>query len=90
MYLPLLTETGEQPAGLGTGYQKEDVLGIIKRHASIEPSFIPRTTLQTYYNIAAFRPMALMCFVDSTPALLMTGENDEIDIATEDAKEVDL
>jgi pimeloyl-ACP methyl ester carboxylesterase len=78
MYLPLLTDAGEQPAGLGTGYQKEDVIGIIKRHASIEPSFIPRTTLQTYYNIAAFRPMALMRFVDPTPALLMTGENDEI------------
>ena len=78
MYLPLLTETGEQPAGFGTGYQKEDVLGIIKRHASIEPSFIPRTTLQTYYSMAAFRPMALMKFVNPTPVLLMTGEDDEI------------
>jgi hypothetical protein len=35
-------------------------------------------TLQTYYNIAAYRPMALMRFVDPAPALLMTGENDEI------------
>jgi pimeloyl-ACP methyl ester carboxylesterase len=78
MYLPLLTETGEQPAGLGVGFQKEDVLGIITRHAAIEPTFIPRTTLQTYYNIAAFRPMALMGFVDPTPVLMMTGENDEI------------
>ncbi|KAF2685011.1 DltD N-terminal domain protein [Lentithecium fluviatile CBS 122367] len=78
MYLPLLTETGEQPAGFGTGYQKEDVLGIIERHASIEPSFIPRTTLQTYYNMAVFRPMALMKFVNPTPVLLMTGEDDEI------------
>ncbi|OKL61916.1 hypothetical protein UA08_02260 [Talaromyces atroroseus] len=78
IYLPMLTEAGEQPAGFGTGYEKEDVLGIIKRHASIEPSFVTRTTLQTYYNMAAFRPMALMPFVNPTPALVMTGENDEI------------
>jgi pimeloyl-ACP methyl ester carboxylesterase len=78
MYLPLLTEGGEQPAGFGTGYQKEDVLGIINRHASIEPSFIPRTTLQTYYNMAVFRPLALMKFVNPTPVMIMTGENDDI------------
>lgn len=78
MYLPLLTEASENPAGFGKGYGKEDVLGIIRRHASIEPSFVPRTTLQTYYNMAAFRPMALMPFVNPTPALIMTGELDEI------------
>ncbi|KAJ2981690.1 hypothetical protein NUW58_g6623 [Xylaria curta] len=78
IYLPMLTETGENPAGFGTGYNKEDVLGIINRHTSIEPSFVPRNTLQTYYNMAAFRPLALMPFVNPTPVLLMTGEEDEI------------
>lgn len=78
IYLPMLTDAGEQPAGFGTGYAKEDVLGIITRHAAIEPSFVTRTTLQTYYNMAAFRPLALMPFVSPTPALIMTGEHDEI------------
>ncbi|KAI1158622.1 DltD N-terminal domain protein [Nemania serpens] len=78
IYLPMLTETGENPAGFGTGYIKEDVLGIISRHSAIEPSFVPRNTLQTYYNMAAFRPLALMPFVNPTPVLLITGDNDEI------------
>ncbi|KAI1765522.1 DltD N-terminal domain protein [Hypoxylon sp. FL1150] len=78
IYLPMLTETAENPAGFGTGYAKEDVLGIISRHSAIEPSFVPRTTLQTYYNMAAFRPMALMPFVNPTPAMIMTGADDEI------------
>lgn len=78
MMIPMLLDNGENPAGFGTGYDKEDVLGIIHRHASIEPSFVTRTTLQTYYNMAIFRPMALMQFVTPTPALIMTGEHDEI------------
>jgi hypothetical protein len=41
MFLPLLTDAGEQPAGLGTGYEKEDVIGILKRHAFIELASYP-------------------------------------------------
>ncbi|KAK7915180.1 DltD N-terminal domain protein [Apiospora marii] len=80
VYLPMLTDAGEQPAGFGpdAGYNKENVLDIISRHASIAPSLVTRTTLQTYYNMAAFRPLALMQFVNPTPVLIMTGELDEI------------
>lgn len=78
VYLPMLTQAGENPAGFGTGYAKESVTEIINRHASIEPSFKTLTTLQTYYNMAVFRPMALMPFVSPTPVMVMTGEDDEI------------
>ncbi|KAK8123143.1 hypothetical protein PG984_011813 [Apiospora sp. TS-2023a] len=53
VYLPMLTDAGEQPAGFGpdAGYNKENMLDIISRHASIAPSLVTRTTLQTYYNV---------------------------------------
>lgn len=78
MNLPLFTESGDSPVGLGTGYQGEGVAELVTRAASVDSSFVPRTTLQTFYNIAAFRPLALMKFVDPTPVLIMTGEGDEV------------
>lgn len=75
-YIPMLTEDGESPAGFGTGFNEEDVYEMISRAAEIEPNFVPRTTLSSYYHIAAFQPFGLMPFVSPTPAMIVTAAND--------------
>ncbi|ROT38156.1 DltD N-terminal domain protein [Sodiomyces alkalinus F11] len=76
VYLPMLTESGDHPAGFGTGFDVEDVYTIIMRAAEVEPTFRPETTLSTYYHIAAFQPFGLMPFVSPTPVMVVTGEED--------------
>lgn len=76
VYLPMLTEAGENPAGFGTGFAAEDVYTMIARAAEIEPNFVPQTTLSSYYHIAAFQPFGLMRFVAPTPAMIVVPEND--------------
>lgn len=74
--LPMLTESGEHPAGFGTGFEEEDVFNIISRAAEVQPTFVAETTLSTYYHIAAFQPFGLMPHVSPTPVLVVTGEDD--------------
>jgi pimeloyl-ACP methyl ester carboxylesterase len=76
VYLPMLTESGENPAGFGTGFEVEDVYTMIARAAEIEPNFVPQTTLSSYYHIAAFQPFGLMSFVSPTPVMVVVPEND--------------
>lgn len=76
VYLPMLTEAGDHPAGFGTGFDVEDVYNIITRAAEVQPTFVPETTLSTYYHIAAFQPFGLMPFVSPTPVMVVTGEQD--------------
>ena len=78
VYLPMLTESGEHPAGFGTGFDVEDVYSIISRAAEVQPTFVAETTLSTYYQIAAFQPFGLMPFVSPTPVMVVTGENDRV------------
>lgn len=74
--LPMLTESGEHPAGFGTGFDVEDVYNIISRAAEVQPTFVAETTLSTYYHIAAFQPFGLMPHVSPTPVMVVTGEED--------------
>lgn len=76
VYLPMLTEDGESPAGFGTGFAVEGVYQMIARATEIEPNFVPQTTLSSYYHIGAFQPFGLMPFVSPTPVMIVTPEND--------------
>lgn len=76
--LPMLTESGEQPAGFGTGFEDEDVFNIIAKAVEAQPSFAPETTLSSYYHIAAFQPFPLLKFVSPTPSMVVRGEKDLI------------
>ncbi|ETS75486.1 hypothetical protein PFICI_12430 [Pestalotiopsis fici W106-1] len=78
VYVPMLTEEGENPAGFGTGFADEDIYSMIERAARIEPNFVPQTTLRSYYHIAAFKPFGIMPFVSPTPVMVVTPEHDVI------------
>ncbi|KAF1922289.1 DltD N-terminal domain protein [Didymella exigua CBS 183.55] len=76
--LPMLTDTGEQPAGFGENFEGEGVLNIIARAVELQPNFKPETALSSYYHIAAFQPFSLLPFVTPTPAFVVYGEQDQI------------
>ncbi|KAK5992002.1 Thiohydrolase [Cladobotryum mycophilum] len=84
-YLPVLTEKGENPAGFGIGTAKED-FKLILGAKTLAPNYDNRTTIQTYYRIAAWQPLELAPFVSPTPVLLVTPENDQISLAANQKK----
>ena len=75
VYIPMLTETGENPAGFGKGF---DVNGFKMMAGAklLQPTFELETTLGSYYHIAAFQPFGLIPYVSPTPAMLVTPEHD--------------
>ncbi|TGJ78841.1 hypothetical protein E0Z10_g9926 [Xylaria hypoxylon] len=78
VYVPMLTEAGENPAGFGSDFNDEDVYNMITRATEIEPNFVSQTTLSSYYHIAAFQPFGMMPFVSPTPVMVVTPERDVI------------
>jgi fermentation-respiration switch protein FrsA (DUF1100 family) len=84
-YLPVLTEKGENPAGFGIGTAEEDFMLIVNAK-KLAPNYENRTTLQTYYKIAAWQPFGLMPLVSPTPAMILTSENDKISLAANQLK----
>jgi pimeloyl-ACP methyl ester carboxylesterase len=84
-YIPVLTEKGENPAGFGIGTAKED-FNLILNAKTLAPNYENRTTIQTYYRIAAWQPFGLMPFIAPTPVLLITPENDQISLAENQTK----
>ncbi|GAM35116.1 DltD N-terminal domain protein [Talaromyces pinophilus] len=76
--LPMLTENGEQPAGIGENFEGESVQDIITRSVEMQPNFISETALSSYYHIAAFQPFGLIPFVSPTPAMVTYREHDGI------------
>lgn len=74
-YIPMITESGENPAGFGSGIDKEG-FKLIAGAKTIVPNFELPTTLKSYYHIAAWNPLALMPFVSPTPVMVVTPEND--------------
>ncbi|KAI9842018.1 MAG: hypothetical protein M1837_007514 [Sclerophora amabilis] len=84
-YLPVLTEKGENPAGFGIGTAEEDYMLIVNAK-KLAPNYENRTTLQTYYKIAAWQPFGLMPLVSPTPVMILTSENDKISHAVNQLK----
>jgi pimeloyl-ACP methyl ester carboxylesterase len=77
VYIPMLTETGENPAGFGGGF---DVGGLEMMAGAklLQPTFELETTLSSYYHIAAWQPFPMLPFVSPTPAMIVTPENDVV------------
>ncbi|KAL2069920.1 hypothetical protein VTL71DRAFT_14599 [Oculimacula yallundae] len=76
-YIPMVTEEGVNPAGFGSGIDKEG-LNMLTGAKTLVPNFRLPTTLQSYYNIAAWQPLGLMQHVSPTPVMIVTPEVDHI------------
>lgn len=76
LYIPMLTEDGENPAGFGAGFQPDD-FKLIAGAKELLPDLVELpTTLSTYYHVAAFNPFALIPRVSPTPAMIVVAEKD--------------
>ncbi|KAF4452203.1 peptidase s15 [Fusarium austroafricanum] len=73
--LPMVTEMGENPAGFGSGIDKEG-FKLVSGARALVPDFQVPTTLQSYYHIAAWQPLELIPRVLPTPAMIITPEED--------------
>lgn len=74
-YIPMILDTGENPAGFGSGIDQEG-FKLIAGAKTLVPNFELPTTLKSYYHIAAWQPLGLMPFVSPTPVLVVTPEKD--------------
>ncbi|KAI8632856.1 alpha/beta-hydrolase [Xylariaceae sp. FL1651] len=77
VYIPMLTETGENPAGFGAGFSIDN-FNLIAGAKEMQPNFELPTTLSSYYHIAAFQPFGLIPRVSPTPAMIVIPENDQV------------
>ncbi|KAI1111783.1 alpha/beta-hydrolase [Nemania sp. NC0429] len=77
IYIPMLTEAGENPAGFGAGFSVDN-FNLIAGAKEIQPNFELPTTLSSYYHIASFNPFDLIPRVSPTPAMIVTPENDQV------------
>ncbi|KAI1178917.1 alpha/beta-hydrolase [Nemania sp. FL0916] len=79
VYIPMLTEDGENPAGFGgaAGFGADN-FHLIVGAKDMQPNFELPTTLSSYYHIAAFQPFGLIPRVSPTPAMVVIPENDTV------------
>lgn len=76
-YLPILTEQGESVAGFG-GHTDPENYRVIQAALKSAPTYQNRTTIQTYYKIAAWNPLGLVPLVAQTPCFILTPQEDQI------------
>ena len=78
-FVPVLTEEGKNPAGMGLGADKEEFDYMVNAKSRGAPNYENRTTLQTYYKILMWQPHGIMKLMgDNTPVLMVVPELDMI------------
>ena len=77
-FLPVLTENGENPAGMGLGADKEEFDYMVNAKSRGAPRHENRTTLQTYYKIVMWQPHGIIKYITPTPVLMVVPEKDMI------------
>ena len=75
-YLPMLTATGRNPAGLHLHPTPEELELVTTAQVRGATNFKNRCTLETYYNFLTWSPEDIMKFLPPTPVLLMVPELD--------------
>jgi hypothetical protein len=77
-YLPLLTEKGDNPAGIGIWADKEVLEFITNAKERVASTFESRITIQTYYKMVMWQPSGLMRYVSPTPGMVVVPELDKV------------
>ncbi len=77
-YLPVLTDKGQNPAGMGIGADKEGFDYMVNAKSRGAPNHENRTTIQTYYKIVTWQPHGVMKYMSHTPTLMIVPELDMI------------
>lgn len=86
VYLPMLNEMGENPAGFGAGIDKERYGKIVNAGKAIARRHVNQTTLQSYYKMVMWQPFSLWSLVSPTPVLFVVPELDSLSPAERQLK----
>ncbi|KXH25871.1 DltD domain-containing protein [Colletotrichum simmondsii] len=78
VFLPVLTEDGVNPAGLGIGADKEEFDYMVNAKKYGASRHENRTTLQSYYKLIMWQPHGIMKYMYQTPVLMVIPELDQI------------
>ncbi|KAF0315015.1 DltD domain-containing protein [Colletotrichum asianum] len=83
-YLPVLSATGQNPAGMGLGADKEEFDYMVNAKTRGAPNYENRTTLQSYYKILMWQPHSILDkLLDEMPVLMIVPADDMISPADE-------
>ena len=84
-YVPMLSSKGENPAGFNLGTDREAAMRMVKAldleddlRQSLAPDHVNRTTLASYRNLLMWQPRHMWQYLDSTPVLMVVGEQDQL------------
>lgn len=81
VFLPVLTEKGQNPAGMGIGADKEEFDYMVNAKSRGAPRHENRTTLKSYYKIIMWQPHGIMKYMAPTPVLMVVPELDMISLS---------
>ena len=88
-YIPMLDKDGVNPAGFGIGIDKENYDLLMETKIKVAPTFENRTTIQTYYRLATWRPIDLWDHLSPTPVLFVIPEMDTVCSQKEQLRQFD-
>ncbi|GLA98553.1 hypothetical protein AtubIFM61612_000791 [Aspergillus tubingensis] len=78
-YLPMLRKDGTNPAGFGTGIDRERYGRLVTAGRELAPGHVNRTTIQSYYKLIMWQPFPLWeTMVAPTPCLWVIPELDQL------------
>ena len=77
-YLPVLTEQGQNPAGMGIGADKEGFDYMVNAKSRGAPNHENHTTIQSYFKIITWQPHGVMKYMGDTPVMMVVPEMDMI------------
>jgi fermentation-respiration switch protein FrsA (DUF1100 family) len=78
VFLPVLTEEGKNPAGMGLGADRDELDYMMNAKSRGAPNYENRTTLQTYYKLVVWQPHGIMKYMAPTPVFMVVPELDLI------------
>jgi pimeloyl-ACP methyl ester carboxylesterase len=80
-YLPMLSESGENPAGFEFGIERAKASQMVtagQEGRELAPGHVNRTTIQSYHKLLMWEPWAMWKHLDQTPVMFIIPENDNL------------
>ena len=80
-YLPMLSDSGENPAGFEFGFEREKAAQMVaagNEGKELAPGHVNRTTVQSYHKLMMWQPWSMWKYLDPTPVMFIVPEDDNL------------
>lgn len=79
LYIPTFSRTGLTPTGTTQAWNAHDIMKLEKMLEDGRVNGVnPSATIQTYYRVPFWEPLSIIKYLEGTPSLVLTPENDSI------------